>query len=210
VTTSIVLPWPLRSGLEAATRTLFGLGDQSSADFLRPAGEAALVSPTQSWRVCKDPLSLFIGGVAAVIMELAEPRVRTGVWKHTTFRIDPIRRTAADRTCRYGHGLRRSRYGRGYDRPAFVECTIESRARRQQAKPTVPMAPELLNWIQMGARKFELPPNKPLSGSPRRYFHSIVLMVQILRITWKSRFNAEVPFSHVRGGRGWAAAAGCA
>jgi uncharacterized protein (DUF2236 family) len=81
VTTPIVLPWPLRSGLEAATRALFGLGDQSSADFLRPSGEAALVSPDSvSWRVFKNPLSLFIGGVAAVIMELAEPRVRTGVW----------------------------------------------------------------------------------------------------------------------------------
>jgi len=42
--------------------------------------------------VFKNPLSLFIGGVAAVIMELAEPRVRTGVWEHTTFRIDPFRR----------------------------------------------------------------------------------------------------------------------
>jgi uncharacterized protein (DUF2236 family) len=45
-----------------------------------------------SWRVFKNPLSLFIGGVAAVIMELAEPRVRTGVWEHTTFRVDPVRR----------------------------------------------------------------------------------------------------------------------
>ena len=44
----IVLPWPLRSGLEAATRALFDLGDQSSTDFLRPAGEAALVSPELS------------------------------------------------------------------------------------------------------------------------------------------------------------------
>jgi uncharacterized protein (DUF2236 family) len=35
--------------------------------------------------VFKNPLSLFIGGVTAVIMELAEPRVRTGVWEHTTF-----------------------------------------------------------------------------------------------------------------------------
>ena len=59
MTTPIVLPWPLRSGLEAATRALFGLGDQSSADFLRPAGEAALVSPDSvSWRVFKNPLSL--------------------------------------------------------------------------------------------------------------------------------------------------------
>ena len=93
MTAPIVLPWPLRSGLEAAARALFDLGDQSSADFLRLAGEAALVSPDSvSWRVFKNPLSLFIGGVAAVIMELAEPRVRTGVWEHTTFRTDPIRR----------------------------------------------------------------------------------------------------------------------
>ncbi len=73
VTTPIVLPWPVRSGLEAATRPLFDLGDQFSADFLRPAGEAALVSPDSvSWRVFKNPLSLFIGAVAAVILELAE------------------------------------------------------------------------------------------------------------------------------------------
>src|SRR4029077_1396180 len=78
VTPPIVLPWLLQGGLEAATRALFDLGDQSSVDFLRPVGEAALVSPDSiSWRVFKNPLSLFIGGVAAVIMELAEPRVRT-------------------------------------------------------------------------------------------------------------------------------------
>jgi hypothetical protein len=40
VTTPIVLPWPVRRGLEAATRALFDLGDQFSADFLRPAGDA--------------------------------------------------------------------------------------------------------------------------------------------------------------------------
>ena len=45
-----------------------------------------------SWRVFKNPVSLFIGGVTAVIMEFAEPRVRTGVWEHTTFRVDPVRR----------------------------------------------------------------------------------------------------------------------
>ena len=80
--TPVVLPWPLHSSLEAATRALFDPGDRSSIDFLRPAGEAALVSPDSvSWRVFKNPLSLFIGGVTAVIMELAEPRVRTGIWE---------------------------------------------------------------------------------------------------------------------------------
>ena len=61
--------------------------------FLEPAGEPALVpSDSVSWRIFKNPVTLFIGGVAAVILELAEPAVRTGVWEHTDFRRDPVRR----------------------------------------------------------------------------------------------------------------------
>ena len=93
MTAPIVVPWPLQRALEAATRSLFDLRELPSADFSRPFGEPALVpADSVSWRVFKNPLSLFIGGVAAVIMELAEPRVRTGVWEHTTFRLDPVRR----------------------------------------------------------------------------------------------------------------------
>jgi uncharacterized protein (DUF2236 family) len=91
--TPLVLPWPLQIAFELATRALLDPSDQSSVDFSQPAGEPALVSPDSvSWRIFKNPVSLFIGGVTAVVMELAEPRVRTGVWEHTTFRVDPIRR----------------------------------------------------------------------------------------------------------------------
>src|SRR6516165_1768720 len=72
VTTPIVLPWPLQSSLEAMARVLLEPGDRSHIDFSRPVGEAALLSPESvSWRVFKNPLSLFIGGLTAVIMELA-------------------------------------------------------------------------------------------------------------------------------------------
>jgi uncharacterized protein (DUF2236 family) len=134
--------------LEAATRALFDLGDQSCADFLRPLGEAALVSPDSvSWRVFKNPLSLFIGGVAAVIMELAEPRVRTGVWEHTTFRIDPIRRLrrtglAAMVTIYGARGMAEAmiaRVRRMHDRVAG--STPAGKAYRATD-------PELLNWVQ--------------------------------------------------------------
>jgi hypothetical protein len=55
VTAPIVLPWPLQSGLEAATRALLDPGDRSSVDFSRPIGEAALVSPDSvSWRLFKN------------------------------------------------------------------------------------------------------------------------------------------------------------
>jgi uncharacterized protein (DUF2236 family) len=64
-----------------------------AVDFTRPFGEAALVSHTSvSWQVFRNPLTVAVGGIAAVILELAEPRVRAGVWEHSTFRQDPVRR----------------------------------------------------------------------------------------------------------------------
>jgi len=62
-------------------------------DFSRPPGAAALAPPDSvSWRIFKNPVSLYIGGVAAVLLELAEPRVRSGVWDHSSFRTDPVTR----------------------------------------------------------------------------------------------------------------------
>lgn len=67
--------------------------DGIAVDFLNPAGAPALVEAgSVSWRIFKNPISLFIGGVAAVLLELAEPRVRSGVWDHTSFRTDPVTR----------------------------------------------------------------------------------------------------------------------
>ena len=72
-----------------------GAGGLPAIDFTQPAGEPALASPESiSWRVFKNPVSLFIGGTAAVLLELAEPRVRSGVWDHTSFRTDPLPRMA--------------------------------------------------------------------------------------------------------------------
>ncbi len=83
----------LRSALAAeAQRFLFADGERV-VDFRTPENEPALCEPhSVSWQVFKNPVTLFIGGVAAVVLELAEPRVRTGVWEHTSFRADPVRR----------------------------------------------------------------------------------------------------------------------
>lgn len=83
---------PIRAHFDNAATAFLG-GEGGRIDFARPAGEAALVPPDSvSWRIFKNPATLFIGGVAAVLLELAEPRVRTGVWEHTTFRTDPVNR----------------------------------------------------------------------------------------------------------------------
>lgn len=89
----IALPSILQRRLESAAETFIRSDTGMNADFSTPVGEPALASPDSvSWQIFKNPLSLFIGGVAAVILELAEPRVRSGVWEHTTFRKNPRRR----------------------------------------------------------------------------------------------------------------------
>lgn len=68
-------------------------------DYTAPAGDPGLFGPDSLiWRVYASTGATFIGGVTAVILELAEPRVRSGVWDHSTFKKDPIgriRRTGA-------------------------------------------------------------------------------------------------------------------
>jgi uncharacterized protein (DUF2236 family) len=62
-------------------------------DFLGPPGAAALYAPDSlSWQVYKNPVSMFIGGIAAVLLELAEPRVRSGIWIHSSFATNAITR----------------------------------------------------------------------------------------------------------------------
>ena len=84
---------PMQRRLDTAAREMLAVPGRPAIDFTQPPGEPALVGPDSvSWRVFKNPVSLFIGGVTAVILELAEPSVRTGVWEHSSFRSAPVPR----------------------------------------------------------------------------------------------------------------------
>ena len=63
-------------------------------DFLNPPGEPAFAAPDSlSWQVFKNPVVLAIGGIAAVLLEFADARIRSGVWDHSLFKTDPIGRS---------------------------------------------------------------------------------------------------------------------
>lgn len=127
------------------------MGKAPAFDFLTPRGEPALCAPDSvSWRVFKNPIALATGGVAAVLLEFAEPRVRDGVWQHSTFPTDPLARMR-----RTGMAAMATIYG------------AESRAReliahvgRMHAKvsgttsegtPYRALDKDLLNWVQATA-----------------------------------------------------------
>jgi len=63
-------------------------------DFANPPGAPAFCGPDSvSWRVFKNPIALGIGGVAAVLLEFADARIRSGVWDHSTYKQDPLGRS---------------------------------------------------------------------------------------------------------------------
>ncbi|WP_454759032.1 oxygenase MpaB family protein [Caulobacter segnis] len=63
-------------------------------DYANPPGEPAYLDPgSMHWRVYKNPIALAVGGVAAVLLEFADARIRSGVWDHSTYKVDPIGRS---------------------------------------------------------------------------------------------------------------------
>lgn len=87
------LPAPLNRPVESWLSRMLQPPGTPAGWFAEPPGEPALVdADSLSWQLFKNPAALFIGGVAAVILELAEPRVRTGVWEYTSFRERPVQR----------------------------------------------------------------------------------------------------------------------
>ena len=205
--TPVILPSPLQSSLETMARVLLEPGDRSHIDFSRPVGEAALLSPESvSWRVFKNPLSLFIGGITAVIMELAEPRVRTGVWEHTTFRLDPIRRLR-----RTGLAAMVTVYGaRSTAEPLIARIRrIHEMVAGTTAsgEPYSATEPDLLNWVQgTAAYGFLHAYHKyvqPLSSAERdRYYAEAVLAASLYGATGAPASELELQtLFHAMAGR---------
>lgn len=117
-------------------------------DYANPPGAAALYPPDSvAWAVFKNPVALFVGGIAAVLLELGEPRVRSGVWEHSIFPTDPLTRLQ-----RTGYVTHVSVYA-----PANVAAKVITGVTRmhERVRGTTPGGeayhandPELLNWVQ--------------------------------------------------------------
>jgi len=120
-------------------------------NYLEPAGDPGIFGPASvTWRVLSNPASVFMGGVAAVLLELAEPRVRSGVWDQTNFRKDPVGRMR--RT-----GLAAMVFTYGCTRDAEA-ATARVRRLHDRVKGMTPEGqpyqatdPELLTWVYVTA-----------------------------------------------------------
>lgn len=145
------LPQPLQSHLDALATGYFDAPGMARVDFTAPSGTPALVTADSvSWRVMKNPVALVVGGIAAVILELAEPRVRAGVWDHTSFRNDPVRRMK-----RTGYAAMVTVYAPAEAARAMIAGVVRAHARIEGRTPAGVAYrandEELLNWVQATA-----------------------------------------------------------
>ena len=145
------LPAPLTRWLEGVARDLLRPPGMPPVDFASPAGEPALVPPESvSWRVFKNPLTVAVGGIAAVILELAEPRVRHGVWDHSNFRERPL-----ERLQRTGLAAMLTVYGPASAARRMIVGVNAAHARihgtTSAGLPYRADDPELLGWVQATA-----------------------------------------------------------
>jgi uncharacterized protein (DUF2236 family) len=120
-------------------------------DFSRPVGEAALLHPgSVQWRIYKNTLALAVGGVAAVLLEFADPRIRSGVWDHSTYKADPIGRSQ-----RTGVAAMVGVYGPQSAARQVIAGVTNMHARVGGATPDGEayraLDPELLDWVSATA-----------------------------------------------------------
>jgi uncharacterized protein (DUF2236 family) len=148
---ALTLPRPLRHTLEARLAHLIQPDGSANADFLHPRGEPALVaSDSVSWKVFKNPLVLYIGGVTAVVLQLSEPRVGSGVWQYTAFRQRPL-----ERLRRTGHAAMMTVYGPRSRAESMIAGVTRMHARvrgvASDGQAFSASDPELLDWVHATA-----------------------------------------------------------
>ena len=144
---------PVRApGLKARlAKPLFEGPGVASVDYGAPKGDPGLYGPdSMAWRIHANPIALAIGGVAAVILELAEPRVRTGVWEHSIFKTDPLLRMQ-----RTGEATMITTYGPTKAAEARIAMVTRMHERISGVTPEgqayTALEPELMTWVHVTA-----------------------------------------------------------
>ena len=174
-------------------------------DFAAPKGAPALFAPDSiTWRVMKNPVSLLVGGVAAVLLELAEPRVRTGVWERTSFRHDPVGRIR-----RTGYAALATTYAPAEQSRALIARVNVMHAHVSGVTPGGAAYraddPEILAWVyataQFGFVEAYHRYARKLSEADRdRYYAEAVDVAALwgVREAWRSAAEAEALFQRMR------------
>ena len=136
-----------KNGIVDHVRTLFN--DQARGEQPVDRSSTALFRPdSMIWRVHGDVVSMMVGGVAALLLQMLHPAVLAGVWDHSNFRTDMLGRLR--RTARF---IAVTTYG---DRADAEAAIARVRAIHARLAGTLPDGtsyraddPSLLAWVHV-------------------------------------------------------------
>jgi len=189
-------PAPVHPDPELAEAARKAAAREWKIDYRNPAGEPALVAPDSvQWRVFRNPIAMGVGGVAAVLLEFADARIRSGVWDHSTYRIDPIGRSR-----RTGIAAMAGVYGPASAARKVIAGVTRMHARVSGETPNGTsyraLDPVLLDWVHATAAYGFLKAYHtfvgPLPASDhRRFYEEGAPVAELYGVTRKARSDED-------------------
>jgi uncharacterized protein (DUF2236 family) len=137
----------LRRTLVGQVRAVFN--DQARGEKPVVRSDDALFARSDAiWRVHGDVITMMVGGVSALLLQMLHPAVLAGVWDHSSFRGDMLGRLR--RTARF---IAVTTYGAREEAEAAIEKVREVHVRVKGVLPDgTPYAaddPDLLAWVHV-------------------------------------------------------------
>ena len=194
------MEWPI--GL--ARRTVrSGLGSLFAADrfpqeqYHEPEGDPGLFGPKSvTWLVHADP-SMFVGGIAALMLQSLHPRAAAGVADHSRFRTEPFRRLS-----RTGSFIAATTYAATPVADEIIDVVRRMHERVRgltpDGRPYAATDPDLLTWVHVAEVSSFLRAHRryhpfPVRGSDLDgYFAETAVVAEKLGATDVPRSRAEM------------------
>lgn len=138
---------PLKLHLRRRVTAVFNDAEKSERPVTRRA-DALFPPDSEAWRVHGDVVTMLIGGVAGLMLQMLHPRVLAGVWDHSNFRADMHGRLRG--TARF---IARTTYDHAEDGRAAIDRVNAIHARitgeLPDGTPYSALDPELLAWVHV-------------------------------------------------------------
>ena len=191
----VTLPDP-RTAVRNGIGALFGSDRFPEEQYDEPRGDAGLFGPgSVTWKVHAD-VSMFVGGIAALMLQALHPRAARIVASSSRFREEPLHRLS-----RTGSFVAATTYASTPVAEAVIERVRETHERIPGAS-----APELLTWVHVcevtsfmaAYRRYAVRPLMP--GETDRYFGEMTAVAERLGASEIPRSGREIRayYEHVR------------
>lgn len=195
----------MKGALIGQVRSVFNDQEKGEKPVMRSAD--ALFAPDEvAWRVHGDVITMMVGGVAALLLQMLHPAVLAGVWDHSSFRGDMLGRLR--RTARF---IAMTTYGARDEAEAAIARVRDVHTRVKGVLPDgTPYAaddPRLLAWVHVTEAVSFLDawiryaePGMPLSDQDR-YFAEFARIAEALGADPipRSRAEADARIAAMRG-----------